>query len=394
MKEMQTIAIDIKNPYPAYKRMQEYDPVYQMPSGQWMILDYKNAQELLQSPKCLHWGQDERVFTHLPPVEKAIAKTLYTLSPGNDRPYRKQILHQLAGRSLQIDVKTMEDLANDLLTNLKGQNELEIIRDFAHPFTFGTICKIIGIPETQRKTFSDLVASMDGGYLSCIDLETGKQTTEGAAFIQQLKELIKLKKENAGNDLCSVLIESSAEEPDQEAFLLSMLILLFYAGHQNMMNFFGNAVLTLDEHPKMQEKFRENPKLLQKGVDELIRYDSPLQYIMLIAKEKISIHQKTIPAGSQLLIAVGAANRDASVFENPEELRLDRTHKHLGYGVGAFRCIGARLAQLQASVGLESWLHHISTYTPITDQISWRTHPFVQRGPATIKAKIDWYDNK
>ncbi|MBC8757040.1 cytochrome P450 [Kordia sp. YSTF-M3] len=393
IKTADTFSIGMKNPYPSYTYMQEHSPVHQLPSGQWIIFDYKNAHELLQSPKCLHWGQDERVFGNLPPMEKAIATTLYTLSPGSDRPYRKQILHQLAGRSLKIDEKSMQDLADDLLINLKGKNNIDIISDFAHPFTFGTICRIIGIPENQRETFSNLVAKMDGGYLSCIDIETGKQTIEGAAFIQQLKELIKLKQNELGNDLCSVLLESSHQEPDQEAFLISMLILLFYAGHQNMMNFFGNALLTLHEHPKMQQEFREHPKLLDKGVDELIRYDSPLQYIMLIAKEDIKIDDKHISAGSQLLISVGAANRDASVFENPEQLILDREHKHLGYGVGAFRCIGARLAQLQASTGLNSWLKHVVAYNPKLDEVSWRMHPFVQRGPASVPVKIDWNDD-
>ncbi len=98
-----TFSINMENPYPAYRHMQENSPVFQIPTGQWIILDYGNAQQLLQSPTCLHWGQDERIFAHLPPLEKAIATTLYAFSPESNRPYRKQVLHQLAGRSLRID---------------------------------------------------------------------------------------------------------------------------------------------------------------------------------------------------------------------------------------------------------------------------------------------------
>ncbi len=304
---------------------------------------------MLQSPKCLHWGQDERVFAHLPPVEKAIATTLYAFSPESNRPYRKQVLHQLAGRSLRIDKTSMEQLAEALLSNLKNKQEIDFVRDFAHPFTFGTICRIIGIPEHQRKGFSDLVDRMDGGYLGCIDMETGQNTKEGTLFIQQLRELISIKRKKPGNDLCSILLESSVDEPDQETFLIAMLILLFYAGHQNMMNFFGNALLALHEHPRMQQNFREHPELLHKGVDELIRYDSPLQYIMLIAKEDMDVRDKCITKGSQLLIGVGAANRDPGVFKDPEQLKLDREHKHLGYGVGAFRCIGGQIGSITST---------------------------------------------
>ncbi len=346
-----TFSMNMEDPYPAYRHMQETSPVFQIATGQWVILDYENAQQLLQGSKCLHWGQDERVFAHLPPVEKAIATTLYALSPESNRPYRKQILHQLAGRSLRIDETFIKQLSEALLSNLKNKQEIDVIKEFAHPFTFGTICRIIGIPEHQRKGFSDLVALMDGGYLGCIDLETGQQTKEGTLFIQQLRELISIKRKKPDNDLCSILLESSVDEPDQETFLIAMLILLFYAGHQNMMNFFGNALLALHEHPLIQQNFREHPELLHKGVDELIRYDSPLQYIMLIAKEDMYVRGKYITKGSQLFIGVGAANRDPKFFKAPDQLKLDREYKHLGYGVGAYRCIGARLAQLQAHIG-------------------------------------------
>ena len=200
-----TFLINMEDSYPAYRHMQETSLVFQIATGQWVILDYENAQELLQSPKCLHWGQDERVFTHLPYLEKAIATTLYALSPESNRPYRKQILHQLAGRSLRIDETFIKQLAEALLSNLKNKQEIDVIKEFAHPFTFGTICRIIGIPEHQHKGFSDLVARMYGGYLACIDLETGQQTKEGTVFIQQLRELISIKRKKPDNDLCSIL---------------------------------------------------------------------------------------------------------------------------------------------------------------------------------------------
>ena len=380
------------NPYPAYRYLQEHAPVHQTATGHWLITRYADANQLLQDARCAHWGQDETAFPHLSAVERALATTLYALAPDGGRPYRKQLMHELAARSLRLEEVPMHTLATSLLRQLHGRAEVDFIRDFAHPFTFGTISRFIGIPAEQQAAFSELVAAMGGSYLACADPATGQATPQGRAFTQQLRTLIAAKQQAPDDSICAALLASSQAEADPESFVLAMLILLFYAGHQNMMNFLGNALLALHEQPAVQQQVRQHPALLSSNVDELIRYDSPLQFIMLIAREALVVGGTLIPAGSQLLIGVGAANRDPAAFAQPDQLVLGRQPRHLGFGAGAFRCIGARLAQLQGSVGLRAWFEQVASYHPLPGQTRWHTQPFVQRGPAALPLQVTWHD--
>ncbi|MFZ1791218.1 MAG: cytochrome P450 [Saprospiraceae bacterium] len=382
--------IDPANPYDYYHDLQVNNPVFQIQEGTWMITRYVDACQLLQDPRCVHWGQDLDHSSNMPDLERSIAATLFNLAPDHYAPYRKQIMHQLAAKSLSLDEEKMLQEAQLLVEKLKSKTELDFIEDFAHPFTFGIISRIIGIPENRRESLSNLVSKMDGGYLACIDNKSGHLTADGNLFIHFLQDLIALKKEQPGNDLCSALLSSSSDEKDQEVFLLSMLVLLLYAGHQNMMNFFGNAILAMHAHMEAQNQFRESEKLLEKSIDEIIRYDSPLQYIILIAKEDFYFGEHFIHKGNQLMIAVGAANRDADAFDRPDQLMPGRQPKHLGFGIGAFRCIGARLAQMEAFLGLNVWLQNTESYFPIQEQIKWRTNPYVQRGPSYLPMKVKW----
>ena len=383
-----TIEMNIANPYPAYARQRNDQPVFQAGKQQWIISRYEDALTLLSDPRCTHWGQDEEQASSLPPVEKAIARTLSYLTPGNEKPFRKMILHQLAASSLRIEESSMLAEAQQIWELHSPTNVLEFVQGFAHPFTFGTIGRIIGLPESLRKELMDTTDIANGEYLSFIpSAYEQKQISSSNFFLQSLQDFIAYKKRKPGKDLASEMIRLSVGEEND--FLIPLLLLLFYAGHLNMMNFLGLSIILMDKHPHVQRSFRDQPKMILSAIDELIRYDSPLQYLMLVTKEIIEVGGIKIPAANHLLINVGAANRDPQQFTRPDQIDLNRKPRHLGFGAGAFRCIGARLAQLQAAIGIQSFLEHIPAYKIHHDQIEWRRHPFVQRGPRILNLKIE-----
>ena len=373
-----------------YHRLKNGASISQVNPYTWVISGYEDACYFLNNPNCLHWGEDLAVSANLPSLEQAIAATLHNLGPGVQFPYRKQVMHRLAARSLRLDEEKMSVDAERMIQSLKSKNEMDFIADFAHPFTFGIISRIIGFHDAQCEAVSEIVANIEGGYLSLIDYKNRSLTPEGESFVGHLRELIEEKKENSGNDLCSALLETSNDEADQEQFLISMLTLLFYAGHQNMMNFLGLAILSMHEQPRVLDTFRSDPSVLNKSIDELIRYDSPLQYIIVVAKDDFIYKDHKIKAGNQLMVAVGVANRDAAFVDNADKIIPRRQPKHLGFGVGAFRCIGARLAHLESFLGLNTWLQHTVSYTPILEDVRWRTVPMVQRGPGYLPVRVQW----
>lgn len=390
-KNIQPPTYSSENPYPWYRWIQETCPIFKKTDGTWMITRYDDVMMLLNDVRCSHWGHDSDFFFNMHPVEKSIAQTLHALAPGNTPAFRKQIMHQLAAKTLRVDEGEIRKQADMILERLSSSSSIEFMNDYAHPFTFGTISRLIGIQEDEIEELSKIISDMKGGYLSFIDktLRDHTENGHGRLFIAAIKRLIILKQKKPGDDLCSALLAVCSGDELHEPFIISLIILLFYAGHQNMMNFMGNALVSLNNKMKEQSMLRESLSIAIDSVDELIRYDSPLQSVLLITKEAITIRDHLIPARSILELSIGAANRDPLKFDHADQLILERRPSHLGFGVGAFRCIGARLAQLEGGIGLHRFFAHIHSFSLTPENISW-SHFGVQRGPSSILLDINW----
>lgn len=378
------IQFPIDKPYAYYQKLRKESPIYRASPLQWVFTEYEDAMALLQHPLCSHWGQDPGTQLMMFGGQGTFAKTLFAYAPDANLPYRKKIIHGLAAKNLKFEVTAMREEARRILENLKDKKEIDYMRDYAHPYTFNTISRIIGVPEDQIAMLTSLVSQLENGYFSFIFDQN--VTGAGLQFINFLKDLIRQKRLHPDDDLCSGLVEACDDNEDEESFILSLLMLLFYAGHDNMMNFLGNAVYALDEHKAQQQELRATPEKTDATVDELLRYDSPVQFFLLFAKDDIPYKGKNIRAGSQLLICVGAANRDPKAFENPESIVIGRKPVHISYGAGAYRCIGAKLAQIQAATGIRTFLEMTESYS--VEQVQWRRAPFVQRGPTTLKLNV------
>ena len=379
----------LADPYPWYLWMQKHQPACRIGDGGWIITRHETAEALLNDPRCAHWGQDPDAYKFLSPLERSIAQTLHALAPGQDPAYRRQIMHQLAAASVQMEEQAMTAQADSILQGLRGSTRIDFVRQFAHPFTFGTISRILGLPDDEAASFSALVSRMEGGYLGMISAEAqnGNSNSLAQQFVATLRRLVECKRREPGDDLCSAILATAPAGKIDEPLTLSLLTLMLYAGHENMMNFLGNSVLALAGRTVEASLLGGSLPFALQSVDELIRFDSPLQYIVLQTREAMEIHGESIPAGSRLMIAVGAANRDPRMYQHADQLDLNRRPRHLGFGVGTFRCIGARLAQLQGAVGLHRFFAAIRSYQP--GRVIWSRMP-VQRGPAELPMELQW----
>jgi cytochrome P450 len=377
-----------KDPYEWYAVLRRKTPVYRMANGQYMITRYEDAQKLLTHPATSHWGQDAQSQVFMSPTQRHIAQTLYTLSPEADKPYRKQILHQLAARSLRIEEDHIHALSIRLIEDLKKCQTIEFMNDYAHKFTFISIASILGIPPSDVNDLCETARALDGGYINNID--GSSDNAAATEFINYLMSFIVAQRKHPGDGLAGSLVELCKAEQEEDSFILSLLILLFYAGHLNMMNFFGNALLALDRNRNYLAELKARDHVDDADVNELLRYDSPLQFIILYARERIDLNGTKIPGGSQLLVSVGAANRDPERYPDPDRLSPSRSDGHLSFGAGAFRCIGARLALLQGRIGLGNFVHHAANFGIKHELVTWRTTPLVQRGPKILPLTIEW----
>jgi cytochrome P450 len=378
----------IRDPYPVYRRLREEAAVHRTRQGLWLVTRHADAVSLLQHRDCLHWGDESAAVEATAPA--GLLRCLRQLAPVPPAPFRSALLEGFAASRLSGLRPELVALADGLLYWPASGRPVPLMAEFAHPYTFGSIGRILGFPPAGLEALGNLAARLDGAY---IGLAAGAPASGGGAeFLDGLRRIVEEKRRSPDAGVLSRMIsvsDSGTVEAWNEELLLRLLLVILYAGHQNMMNFIGNSLLALVAWPAVWRRLRAYPEEIPAAIPELIRYDSPLQYLLLTAGQPVEIGAKYIQRGETILVGVGAANRDPAVFPDPDQLDPRRdAHRQLGFGWGPFRCLGARLAQLQGAIALERLLRRIPDAGAVEAPRSWRTAPFVQRGPRELRIRV------
>ena len=349
------------NPYPFYHRLRERAPVCRTPLGSWLVTRYDDAISLLESKALDHWGQGDGFG------DDALSQALRALGPNTAQPCRTTVIAAVSATSKKAELNTIAQRIFDLC----APGTMDAMSGLIHPFTYSATCCLLGIDDTQAQRLSTALAPLDGGYLSCIG---GGDETCCNELRRQLASIIG----GMRGGLLSQLARWFEERGLTESQLIDMVLLLIYASHHNMQSFLGNALLALSAHPERCAELRNG--IAANHIHELLRFDSPLQYLMLVAKDGIEIRGADIRPGEIVMVGIGAANRDPAVFENPDSLNFNRpAYKHLSFGHGPFRCIGAQFAEVQARIFLNVFLSRIGSFR-LAAPLKWRQSPIVQRG--------------
>lgn len=202
-------------------------------------------------------------------------------------------------------------------------------------------------------------------------------------FIRYLRTFFKRRRRDPQDDLASALIQAEeAGDKLTEDEVLAMVFLLLIAGQETTVNLIGNGMLALFQHPDEMNKLRENPAMVKTAVEELLRFTSPvLMSTERYAREDVTVHRATIPRGEMILGVIGSANRDETVFKNPDELDITRdSNKHLSFGHGIHFCVGAPLARLEAEIAINTILARIpNLHLGVeADSLRWRPSMFLR----------------
>jgi cytochrome P450 PksS len=182
------------------------------------------------------------------------------------------------------------------------------------------------------------------------------------AFLRYIRGLIRWRQADPGDDLVSALVQArDADDRLSEDELLSLIFVLLVAGHETTVNLIGNGVLALLDHPDQMEQLRDDPALIKTGLEEFLRFDSPVQFAGgRFPREDVTIAGVTIPRGEMVQPVLGSANRDERRFERPDELDLARDpNKHLAFGQGVHYCVGAPLARLEGQIAINTLLRRL-----------------------------------
>jgi cytochrome P450 len=278
----------------------------------------------------------------------------------------------------------IEAIAEQLVTAALAKPDIDLIRDVAFPLPIIVIAEMLGVPPEDRdefKAWSTDTTNLLNTTVTPEEIARGAKSLE--ALDNYLKGVIAQRREAPRSDLITAMIhaqESGDKLSDEELVATCRLILT--AGHETTVNLIGNGMLALLRHPEVMAQLAADPALLPNAVQEFLRYDSPVQITSRFASEDTALTDTHVARrGHLVMFLMGAANRDAQHFPDPDrlDLRRENAHTHLSFGGGIHYCLGAPLARLEGEIAIGTFLRHAPELRLATEQLAWRPH-MVLRG--------------
>ena len=376
------------DPYPHYRRLRRDAPLYRSPRlDAWVVTSHRDATVVLTHPAGRHWAgnADDDGFT------RTVGRWMSMLDPRQQRRMRRLVGPIFTPRAIAGLRAELYALADRLLDDAAPSGGLDVVTGYAEPIALAGIARIIGVPAAQAPTFHATAPSLTGSLLAAIQTD-GTATGDKAepAGIELLSDLLAERGDPPSDSLLAVLrqLDRDGELRDQTEALAFLLLFLF-AGHENMMNFIGNATYALVDAPDRLAELRRTSSLDASAVDELLRFDSPVQFMTVSLADAVTLRDQRIPVGETILVGIGAANRDEDRFPNPDRLDFTRQDRgHLTFGQGPFACIGAALARLEGEVALGALVRRMSR-PAIRGPLRLRRDPPVLRGFVSLDLAFD-----
>jgi len=345
-----------EDPYPTYRALREADPVHRSPfMSMWILTRYEDAALVLREPRFLADRTQWNEFKTYLDVEPT--RSLLNLDPPDHARLRNLVGMAFTPRVVERQRPLAEEVVDRALDAAAARGELELIEDLAYPLPVTVIARMLGVPDADWPRFREwsrlLVASLDPLMVQDPD-RMAEFVGAQEAITGYLAEVVDRRRREPADDLTSALI-AVEERGDvlSERELLVMLVLLLVAGHETTVNLIGNGVLALLRHPDQLELLRRRPELLESAVEELLRWDSPVQLTARVVGEDCEMGGRALRRGELVMPLLGAANRDPAQFADPDRLDLTRSpNQHFAFGRGIHFCLGAPLARLEGRVAI------------------------------------------
>jgi pimeloyl-[acyl-carrier protein] synthase len=414
------------NPYPFYGQLRSEDPVHwDEEMGFWVLTRYDDIDELYTDERFSRAQGLMRGFERLleadqhiaQPVYHSFSRTVFYADPPYHTHLRSLMNHAFTPRHVERLRPYIQQTVDQLLDHAQAKGDMEVIHDLAYPLPVMVIAELIGLPAGDRaqfKTWSDDLFAILGTvrHKSRHLLERAAQSLE--EMTEYIKDLARARRENMGDDLLSVLLSVSADasacpyphhnssvhstgdmlhQPETlttltEDELVANINILLSTGHETTTHLIGNGLLALMQHPDQMKKLKEQPHLLDFAIDEILRYDNPVQITYRSTLEDVQLRDKLIRKGDLVNTILGAANRDPERFTHPDRFDITRNEgRHLSFGLGIHYCIGAPLVRLEAEIAFETILRRFPNIQLNTGTLEWQEHP-IFRGLKSLPVKM------
>jgi cytochrome P450 PksS len=355
----------LADPHPVLHRLRQEDPVYWAEDVQaWILTRYEDVCQAFRDPRLSNQRLDLLVRTQLRDSDPVLAADFERLG-------RSQMLYQDGAEHHRLRVlgnrgftptmlerarPMVQAVVDDLLGRVAAAGRMDVVADFAQPLPALVIAAMFGIPASDRHLFqewSDAAARFFGGNLRDPEQDARAANAAVLALDQYFQALLEECRRNPGDDLMSLLIAAQDEGKLSAAEVCAQCVLILVAGHVTTIDQMSNGVHALLRHPDQLRRLLDDPALIQTAVEEVLRYDGAVPFIHRIAAADVEMGGKTIRKGQVVFLGIAAANRDPTVFADPDHFDVGRRdNRHIAFAAGPHVCLGAGLARRELEIGL------------------------------------------
>jgi len=392
----------LQDPYPTYARLHQEGPLHYVDVGGkwavWSIISHAECSSIAKDPRCSA-KRAQQMLSLLPlgaqaefsELARLFSLWLIFMDPPEHTRLRKLLNKGFSPLVVEALRPQVEAIVDRMLKPLQPGSEMELMREFANPLPVRIILEMLGLPQELHDTFADwsrAIAEFRGSPVRTVEQARAAQ---GAliALTDFFRKTVAERRHNKGKDLISLLIDIEEEgEVLTEEELYAQCIALLFAGHETTRNLIGNGMYTLLRHPQETAELRDNPEMIRSAVEELLRYESPVQFTARVLKEDIEICGQQIPKKWTIFCMLGAANRDPEQFEEPDKLNLKRlNNQHLAFSAGPHFCIGSQLARLEGQVALSQLVQRFPKMKLVGPRPEWAS-TFGLRGLKSLSVTL------
>jgi cytochrome P450 len=359
----------LADPYAYYRHLRETDPVhFDAGRGAWLITRYDHVMAIVRD--------DERFS-----ARQGYATSMLVTDPPEHTRLRSLVNKAFTAQAVRKLAPRIQEIVDDLLDDVTARGEMDVIADFAYPLPITVIAELLGVDPDRRDFFRRASVPVAIALGPVRDPQLAMNAFAGRnQLLLYFDDLIQRRRAEPRDDLVSAMIQ--AEDRGNflsHAELLGMMLLLLVGGHETTVNLIGNGLLALLRHPGQLAILRESDGNERIAIDELLRYDSPVQYSGRVARQDTELGGRTIRAGQSVRMLFAAANRDPAIFPDPDTLDITRDpNPHLAFGYGTHFCLGAQLARLEGQIALSTLVRRFPKLKLTTTDIRWRPAPVLR----------------
>lgn len=367
------------DPYPIYRRLREADPVHRSNFGYWVLSRYADVDAVLRAPEASSefyrnttWA-NRRGGPESPLVQSVRNWMLMLDGPAHRRI--RSVISKVFTRAAVERSRPRIAAETDRLLDAVGEGDTDLIQSLALPLPVTVTCELLGLPTQDRdqcRHWTEHISRVIDPSIT--DEDTADMNAAEVEFREYVSGHIAARRATPRDDILSLLVHADVDgDRLTDAEIIANIQFLFVAGHETTVNLIGNGLLALLRHPEQLRILRDHPKLIANSVDEISRYDPPVQIVSRILTGSVEIADATLPEGAKVMLLFGAAGRDPERYPDPDRLDVTRTGtKTPAFSGGPHYCLGAGLGKLETSIVLAELLRRYSKIELTTEDLVWR----------------------